>query len=42
LYERHRREVLGMRNRTLLGLTKKSKTLEEKNAALVKQTTSNL
>lgn len=35
LYERHRREILGMRNRTLLGLTKKSRTLEEENTALV-------
>jgi hypothetical protein len=35
LYERHRRETLGMRNRRLLGKTKSSRILEEQNTALV-------
>ena len=34
LYERHRRETLGIRNRRLLGKTKSSRILEEANAAL--------
>ena len=33
-YERHRREVLGLRNRRLLGKTKSSRVLEEQNASL--------
>ena len=33
-YERHRREVLGYRNRRLLGKTKSSRVLEEENASL--------
>ena len=35
LYERHRREVLGLRNRRLLGKTKSSRVLEEQNISLV-------
>ena len=35
LYERHRREILGNRNRRLLGKTKSSRILEEQNNALV-------
>ena len=35
LYERHRREVLGLRNRRLLGKTKSSRALEEQNTSLV-------
>lgn len=35
LYERHRREILGLRNRRLLGRTKSSRILEEQNTALV-------
>ena len=35
LYERQRREILGMRNRRLLGKTKSSRSLEEQNNALV-------
>lgn len=34
LYERHRRETLGLRNRRLLGKTKSSRILEEQNTAL--------
>ena len=34
LYERHRRETLGLRNRRLLGKTKSSRVLEEQNASL--------
>jgi hypothetical protein len=37
LFERHRRETLGMRNRRLLGKTRSSRILEEQNTALVKQ-----
>jgi len=37
LFERHRREVLGHRNRTLLGKTKSSRILEEQKNALVRQ-----
>lgn len=36
LYERHRRETLGLRNRRLLGKTKSSRILEEQNIALVR------
>ncbi len=36
LYERHRREILGLRNRRLLGKTKSSRILEEQNTALVR------
>ena len=35
LFERHRRETLGLRNRRLLGKTKTSRILEEQNMALV-------
>ena len=35
LYERHRRETLGLRNRRLLGKTKSSRVLEEQNTSLV-------
>ena len=35
LYERHRREILGLRNRRLLGKTKSSRVLEEQNTSLV-------
>lgn len=35
LYEMHRRSVLGLRNRRLLGKTKSSRILEEQNTALV-------
>ncbi len=35
LFERHRRETLGHRNRRLLGKTKSSRILEEQNTALV-------
>lgn len=35
LFERHRREILGVRNRRLLGKTKSSRILEEQNTALV-------
>ena len=38
LYERHRREVLGLRNRRLLGKTKSSRVLEEQNISLVSST----
>ena len=34
LYERHRRETLGIRNRRLLSKTKSSRILEEANKAL--------
>ncbi|XP_059093328.1 hamartin-like isoform X2 [Tigriopus californicus] len=34
LFERHRREILGTRNRRLLGKTKSSRILEEENTAL--------
>ena len=34
LYERHRRETLGIRNRRLLSKTKSSRILEEANTAL--------
>ena len=34
LYERHRRETLGLRNRRLLGKTKSSRVLEEHNISL--------
>ena len=34
LYERHRRETLGLRNRRLLGKTKSSRVLEEQNISL--------
>ena len=34
LYERHRREILGLRNRRLLGKTKSSRVLEEQNISL--------
>jgi tuberous sclerosis protein 1 len=34
-FERHRREVLGVRNRRLLGKTRSSRILEEQNTALV-------
>ena len=34
IYERHRREILGIRNRRLLGKTKSSRILEEENTAL--------
>ena len=34
IYERHRREILGLRNRRLLGKTKSSRILEEQNTAL--------
>ena len=37
LYERHRRETLGLRNRRLLGKTKSSRVLEEENTALVRK-----
>ena len=33
-YERHRREILGLRNRRLLGKTKSSRVLEEQNTSL--------
>ena len=36
LFERHRRETLGMRNRRLLGKTRSSRILEEQNTALVR------
>ena len=39
IYERHRREILGMRNRRLLGKTKSSRILEEQNTALRDQLT---
>lgn len=42
LFERHRREVLGVRNRRLLGKTKSSRILEEQNTALASPTRSNL
>ena len=38
LYERHRREILGLRNRRLLGKTKNSRALEEQNTSLVRAT----
>ena len=38
LYERHRREILGLRNRRLLGKTKNSRALEEQNTSLVRPT----
>ena len=37
MYERHRRETLGIRNRRLLGKTKSSRILEEANTALKDQ-----
>ena len=37
LFERHRRETLGLRNRRLLGKTKSSRILEEQNTALVRK-----
>ena len=37
MYERHRRETLGIRNRRLLSKTKSYRTLEEKNIALSDQ-----
>ena len=37
LFERHRRETLGLRNRRLLGKTKSSRILEEANTALKDQ-----
>ena len=37
LYERHRREILGLRNRRLLGKTKNSRALEEQNTSLVRR-----
>ena len=37
LFERHRRETLGQRNRRLLGKTKSSRILEEQNTALVRR-----
>ena len=39
IYERHRREILGIRNRRLLGKTKSSRILEEQNTALRDQLT---
>ena len=39
IYERHRREILGVRNRRLLGKTKSSRILEEQNTALRDQLT---
>ena len=39
IYERHRREILGIRNRRLLGKTKSSRILEEQNTALKDQLT---